>query len=637
MTAFKLPIFFDTAGTILVSAIFGYLPGVLLGFITNIFKSLNSAEEFYYGSVNMMVAITAAWAARRGWFEKPHKALLSGVFIGVVTGVLASIITWFLNYSAATATQIQISSEPKLAAVTGSILTQIISDLPVTVSDKIVTTAFVFAVYKLFERYGTSFIDIKRIRKGMQSVKSRKKTRCISLRTRVVLILIACTVLIAGTASSISYMLFCSNITNEHIRMAEGLTNLMSSKIDAERVDEYLEKGYDAPGYNDVRNELYRIRDSYPDVKYMYVYRITEEGCRVVFDLDTEDTPAEPPGSLVGFDKSFEPYRETLLAGGEVKPVISRDSYGYLLTLYRPLYNAAGKCMCYLAVDFSMDLLEVYGSVFLVREAAIFLGFLILILVLGLSFIERNIILPVNMMSFCASSFAFDSEEARAGNIERIRRIRIDTGDEIENLYKAFLKTSEDSMDYVERLRHANAMVEDMKEQISEMDEIAYTDSLTGVRNKAAYDLCAQTIDRIIGEGTAERNAFAIVMVDINFMKKINDTYGHECGNIYLINSVKMMSRIFGADKVFRVGGDEFVIVVGDDDVKKCDERVKRLESEIAAVSSDKSLADWDRVSAAVGAAYFDPGRDKCTADVFVRADKEMYRKKVEMKAARTV
>ena len=635
MRSLNSPLFFDTAGTIFVSAIFGYLPGVILGFVTNVLKSLTNTQEFYYGSVNMLVAITAAWTAKKGWFEKPHKAMMAALVIGVSTGVLASVITWFLNYSASTAAMLQSSAQPPIA-VTGSVAAQIISDLPVTVSDKVVTVVFVYIIYKLFERFGSSFVDIGRIREGESRTKSFTKTRGASLRTRMVLILLIGSVLLSGTASVISYMLFRSNIVNEHIRMAEGLTALMSKKIDAERIDEFLEKGFDAPGYAETRNELYSLRDSYPDVEYLYVYRISDDGCHVVFDLDTEDLPAQKPGEVVEFDESFLPYRDTLLTGGEVKPIISNDSFGYLLTYYRPLYNSEGKCRCYLAVDFSMDLLSVYGSVFLVRETAIFLGFLMLILVFGISFIEHNIIRPVNMMAYCASSFAFDNEEARAGNIERIRSMQIDTGDEIENLYKAFLKTTEDSMEYVENLKHARGLVEDMQEQLSELDEIAYRDSLTGVKNKAAYDLCASTFDRIISDGAMEKDSIAIVMVDINYMKKINDTYGHESGNIYLINSVRMISRIFGADNIFRVGGDEFAVIVGAEKVKNCAANVARLEREIDSVRNNGSLADWDRVSAAVGAAYFDPERDKCTSDVFVRADKEMYRKKIAMKAART-
>lgn len=74
----------------------------------------------------------------------------------------------------------------------------------------------------------------------------------------------------------------------------------------------------------------------------------------MVFDLETEDLPADQPGEVVEFDESFRDYIPDLLAGREVKPVISRDTYGFLLTIYTPLYDSQGVCQCYAAVDYSM-------------------------------------------------------------------------------------------------------------------------------------------------------------------------------------------------------------------------------------------------------------------------------------------
>ena len=143
------------------------------------------------------------------------------------------------------------------------------------------------------------------------------------------------------------------------------------------------------------------------------------------------------------------------------------------------------------------------------------------VFVIGLRFVENNIVLPVNTMEYCAKNFAYDSDKVCENNLEKIRSLEIHTGDEIENLYHALLKTTQDVMYYLENFRRA-------RRQVAEMDELAHKDSLTGIKNKAAYDEATALLDEKISGGTAE---FFIAMIDVNFLKRVNDTYGHERGN----------------------------------------------------------------------------------------------------------
>ena len=285
-----------------------------------------------------------------------------------------------------------------------------------------------------------------------------------------------------------------------------------------------------------------------------------------------------------------------------------------------------GQCTCYAAIDFSMDQLTEYGRMFIAKVVALFSGAVIFILVLGLSFIENNIILPVNTMACCAKDFAYDSEAARVQNIERIKSLNIKTNDEIENLYSAFLKTTSDSMNYFENFRKA-------KIQVAVMDELAHTDSLTGIKNKTAYAEYTEKLDRDIAAGKAN---FAIVMIDVNFLKRVNDTYGHERGNEYLINACKLACDVFGRDNVYRVGGDEFVAILDGDDVKRCDRAVKRIRAEIKRFRANAALEPWEKVSAAVGVAHYEDVIDSTADEVFKRADAQMYQNKLAMKAQRT-
>ena len=228
-------------------------------------------------------------------------------------------------------------------------------------------------------------------------------------------------------------------------------------------------------------------------------------------------------------------------------------------------------------------------------------------------------------MAYCARNFAYDSEEAREKNIERMRSLEIRTHDEIENLYSAFLKTTADSMHYFENLKRS-------KIQLAVMNELAHKDALTGLQNKTAYAEHTAKFEADIAEGRAE---FCIVMIDVNFLKRVNDTYGHEYGNIYLINAGELAASVFGAEKIYRIGGDEFVAVLDGEDLAKSAENISVLRGMIDKLQRDKNLQPWEKISAAVGVAYFDELLDKTVEDVFKRADKDMYQNKLAMKATR--
>ena len=130
-------------------------------------------------------------------------------------------------------------------------------------------------------------------------------------------------------------------------------------------------------------------------------------------------------------------------------------------------------------------------------------------------------------------------------------------------------------------------------------------------------------------------NEFGLAMVDLNFLKKTNDTYGHEKGNISIRRLCMLVCEIFEHSPVFRIGGDEFIIVLKNHDYRGVDNLIKAFNSRLKQYQDDETLKPWEQISAAIGYAKFDKKTDKTVEDVFKRADKAMYERKVEMKAVR--
>ena len=128
---------------------------------------------------------------------------------------------------------------------------------------------------------------------------------------------------------------------------------------------------------------------------------------------------------------------------------------------------------------------------------------------------------------------------------------------------------------------------------------------------------------------------FSIAMIDLNYLKKINDTFGHEQGNIAIKKLCYIVCHTFTHSPVFRIGGDEFVTILKNDDYKNRVNLVEVFNRSLAELAKDDKLEVWEKVSAAIGIADFDMKIDANVANVFARADKAMYQRKKEMKAVR--
>ncbi|WP_022778114.1 sensor domain-containing diguanylate cyclase [Butyrivibrio sp. AE3009] len=152
----------------------------------------------------------------------------------------------------------------------------------------------------------------------------------------------------------------------------------------------------------------------------------------------------------------------------------------------------------------------------------------------------------------------------------------------------------------------------------------ANVDGLTGVKNKHAYDNMEKQINRMIKDGSAPE--FALVVLDINGLKTINDTLGHQAGDEFIKKGCSIICDVFRHCPVFRVGGDEFVVVIQGRSYKHVDKIMQFWDKTI-----QESIANNSVVIAAGMARFTD---DKEVKTVFARADALMYENKKALKSA---
>nr|MCR5232071.1 GGDEF domain-containing protein [Acholeplasmatales bacterium] len=145
----------------------------------------------------------------------------------------------------------------------------------------------------------------------------------------------------------------------------------------------------------------------------------------------------------------------------------------------------------------------------------------------------------------------------------------------------------------------------------------AYIDVLTGIGNRRAYEDYLSEEKRKI-----DNNDIAIIGCDVNFLKKSNDTLGHQAGDELLVATAKLLKDVFG-ENVFRVGGDEFSIIVNSskDDIKL---NLVALKYKVQNWSGNYNKA----LSLAIGFAVMADYPGLSVEQLSIKADEQMYKMK---------
>ena len=160
---------------------------------------------------------------------------------------------------------------------------------------------------------------------------------------------------------------------------------------------------------------------------------------------------------------------------------------------------------------------------------------------------------------------------------------------------------------------------------LSDARKMAVIDSLTGVKNKHAFMQWEEKINEAVRQG--EQEPFAVVVCDINDLKTVNDQYGHKEGDLCIQNCSAKICNIFSHSPVFRIGGDEFIVLLSGEDYF----RRKELMNQINAVPKDRSkIRVGETVSA--GMAEYDRDKHRSLMSVAEEADKVMYARKQYLK-----
>lgn len=174
-------------------------------------------------------------------------------------------------------------------------------------------------------------------------------------------------------------------------------------------------------------------------------------------------------------------------------------------------------------------------------------------------------------------------------------------------------------------LDELNGRLEDANDQL---EALSTTDALTGLGNRRFLDL---KLDELIHLGIRSKTSIAMMIIDVDWFKKINDNYGHLLGDAYLVEVGKVLNNVIrrSTDIAVRYGGDEFILVLYDDTVDGAMMLANRILEEVSEISIGSEYAlEGRNITASIGLVSLVPSAGCTAEDIIHAADEALYQAK---------
>ena len=383
----------------------------------------------------------------------------------------------------------------------------------------------------------------------------------------------------------------------------EGLTS-----YDKENETPAYKKNYDILAAFKTSSE-----ESGADLAYIYCLVKNTEGT-IVFSIDPSDEPGgfltESPVITDSMQKAF-----TGVAAVDSKAYV--DRWGNLYSGYAPIYNSENKVVGVIGVDVWA---KWYND--LVTKNTIAITVISLASISAGVFIALSITLAIRKR-FNDLSKEMNSLESEVQILLSEIRKSSEFGDiEPETIYRK----GDDQMG--ELNNQIQTAQKEIRQYIDYSQKMALIDSLTRINNRLAYFERVKAINNRISSGV--EFSFMVYVFDVNGLKDINDTYGHEFGDVALINAAKLLRQVFDKTNTYRIGGDEIVVILEGEAINTADQRTKEFNDLLDSFNSDDNNDLPVHLSVAIGKSSYVRDKDKEFLDVFRRADENMYKEKAK-------
>ena len=435
---------------------------------------------------------------------------------------------------------------------------------------------------------------------------------------------------------SVQYVSYRNILFRENEHNISNILKYVEGKIDKDDLSVCIETGIRSEKYEALQKELDEIRNN-TDVAYVYIIiplntepkdnirNIIAGASKEEYENEPDDLvrlnqlsgDAYPPAAAEKYLKAYESGKLTFFEGV--------TKWGDDYTGLQPLFDSKGNRIAALCVDMDIRPIDsvLMRSTFQIVIVVTAVG--IIFAVIFFRWLTATVTDPIEQMEKSVTAFAMNCRDQKNENQLTLDLPKIQTDNEICSLSVAIGQMAAAMKDYVKNILSAES-------ELARMVVLANKDALTSVRNKNAYDTYEAELQAWVDKGDTN---YAILMADLNYLKRMNDTLGHDKGDLYLQNCTKTLCDIFTHSPVFRIGGDEFVVILNGQDYENRYALVKTAREIFNSQTADDSLEPWEKCSVALGLGEPDGTESESVQDVKQRADEDMYREKERMKITR--
>lgn len=455
-------------------------------------------------------------------------------------------------------------------------------------------------------------------------------------------LLIGCSLFVLSLCLCLSFQsvfLFSSALYAQYDERLDHILTHIERNADIDDLSECVRTGKPSEKYAELQQLLNKMVDDF-GLSYLYSVIPVDDEIGTMLNVVSATSEAERAAGETDLPLLYLSHEyprkevERYLSAWEQEGISyfeESSGYGAFYTACKPLRTSDGETVALLCADLSIGDLHRNVNTYVVMNVVLTITIGTLFGIILLIWLRRNVTGPVEALEKSTRSFAEKSHDAKNPEQLSYDAPEIHTLNEVESLADAISRMSQDIKSYIMDILSAEGRIKTAEQKAEGMSRIAYQDALTHVKNKASYNLKTAELAAQIANGEAE---FAIVMVDLNHLKLVNDTYGHEKGDKYIVGSCKIISDIYKHSPVYRIGGDEFVIVLQGEDYRNRRTLYDTIERKFREAVENPSAEPWERYSAACGMAEYG-GAKETPEQVARRADEIMYHNKQEMKACR--
>ncbi|MGE4559248.1 MAG: diguanylate cyclase [Desulfobulbus sp.] len=469
-----------------------------------------------------------------------------------------------------------------------------------------------------------------------------------SIRLKLFFSHVLAVLLVSGSIGTYFYASASESLINglkERLKASAALISQMIDADDLRTVNSAADTQQN--GYIRALERLRQLRRMNPDIAFLYVMRQQGEKVFFVVDSDESEQQAQPgqeytvlvPGLIHGF------------TGISVDKEIVADEWGAFLSGYAPLKNGRGEYL----VGIDMRANEVQAKLGDLRLTGIYslLGSIALAFLCS-QYLASRFTGPIHLAIARCTAIS-------SGKLDE--RITSGTNDELDHLLKAFnemsaalaqseqvkqkaftdLQRSKDELEI--RVRQRTSDLNEVNARLSQeiaqriiaqnaLQEAATIDPLTRLYNRNAM---MERLEHESSRSTRNRKPFTVLFIDLDHFKAVNDRLGHDAGDTVLIETgIRMKSMLRSQDSVARWGGEEFVILLPETDIRKGLVVAEKIRSRIGDTPFYAGGISVE-VTASFGLAEYEPGSDAKRvlkkADEAVFAAKDKGRNRIEMAA----